>query len=48
MLMDMDQRLTVPSHTVTTTLRPDLILGSNTLHVVYFEELTVPWEDAVD
>ena len=33
---------TVPSHTVTTTLRPDLIL-----HIFYFIEFTVPWEDHV-
>ena len=35
MLVDVGQRLTVPSHIVTTTLRPDLKLWSNTLHVLY-------------
>ena len=48
MLVDVVQRLTVQSQTVTTTLRPSRILWFNTLRVVYFVELTVPWEGAVD
>ena len=48
MLVDVGQWLTVPSHIVTTTLRPDLMLWSNTLHVVYFVEWTEPREDVVE
>ncbi|KAJ8334237.1 hypothetical protein SKAU_G00398760 [Synaphobranchus kaupii] len=47
MLVDMGQRLTVTSEIAITNLRPDLVLWSNSQHMVYFVELTVPWEDAV-
>lgn len=47
MLVDVDQRLTVPSEIAITNLRPDLVLWSNSQRMVYFVELTVPWEDAV-
>ena len=48
MFVDVGQRLTVPSHIVTTTLRPDLTFWSNVVRVVNCVELTVLWEDAVD
>ena len=47
MLVDVGQRLTVPPEIVITNLRPDLVLWSNSQRKVYFVELTVPWEDAV-
>ena len=48
MLVDVGQRLTVPPQIAITNLRPDLVLWSNTQCRVYFVELTVPWEDAVE
>ena len=47
-ILDIGQWPIVPPHIVTTTLRPDLVLCSNTLCVDSFVALTVPWEDAVD
>ena len=44
MLVDLGQHLIVPSQI--TTLRPDLMLWSNTLPVVYLVELIVQWEAA--
>lgn len=40
--------LEFPVVPVTTTLRPELVLWSNTLQIVYLIELTVPWEDATE
>ncbi len=48
MLIEVDQQLTIPAATEITSLRPGLVLWSNTPRTVYFVELTVPWEDAVD
>lgn len=48
MQADVDQQIAVPTEIVTSTLRPDLVLWSNTLYAVYIIELTVPWEDATD
>ena len=42
MLVDVGQQLPVPSHIVTTSLRPDLMLWSITLLLVYLVELTEP------
>lgn len=47
MLADVDQWLTVPLEKTISNLRQDLVLWSNSQHMVYFVELTVPWEDAV-
>lgn len=47
MLVDVDQRLTVPSEIAITSLRPDLVMWSLALRKVYFVELTVPWEDSI-
>lgn len=44
----MNKRLYFPSEIATTNLRPDLVLWSPSLHIVYIIELTVPWEDAVE
>uniref|UniRef100_A0A3B3B355 Reverse transcriptase domain-containing protein n=1 Tax=Oryzias melastigma TaxID=30732 RepID=A0A3B3B355_ORYME len=48
MQVDLDRRLVFPSEIATTTLRPDLVLWSNSCRVVYIIELTVPWEDSLD
>lgn len=48
MLADVGQQLAVSSEIVTTTLRPELVLWSNTLCIVYVIELTVLREDAVE
>lgn len=47
MLEDVGQQLTVPPEIAVTSLRPDVFLWSNAKHRVYFIELTVHWEDAV-
>lgn len=47
MLVDLGQRFTVPPEIAITSLRPDLVLWSNSQCRVYLVELTVPWEDAV-
>lgn len=44
MRVDLVQRLTPPQ----TTLRPGIILWSNSCQPVYIIELTVPWEDALE
>lgn len=43
--VDIGHQLTVPAHIAMSTLRPDMVLWANSLRVVYFIELTVPWED---
>ena len=48
MQADLDRRLIFPPEIATTTLRPDLVLWSNTRKLVYIIELTVPWEDNVE
>ena len=48
MQVDLDRRLVFPPEIAMTTLRPDLVLWSNTCKLVYIIELTVPWEDAVE
>ena len=48
MQVDVGQRLSVPSEIAITNLRPDLLLWSNSQRMVYFIELTVPWEDNVE
>lgn len=48
MKVGLDQKLTFPSEIATTTLRPDLVLWSNSCQLAYIIKLTVPWEDAVE
>ena len=43
-----DQQMSVPPHIVTTRLRPDMLLWLDLEKMVYFIELTVPWEDQVE
>lgn len=47
MLADVGQQLAVSSEIVTTTLRPELVLWSNTLCIVYVIELAL-WEGAIE
>lgn len=42
MLMEIKQRLTIPSQIVMYTLTMDLVICSNTWVVLYFVELTIP------
>ena len=48
MKVDLGEQLIVPAEIVSTRLRPDMLLWSEALKLVYFIELTVPWEDRVD
>ena len=48
LVADLEHRLCFPVEIVTTNLRPDLILWSALLKVIYISELTVPWEDTVE
>ncbi|XP_063325341.1 uncharacterized protein LOC134624301 [Pelmatolapia mariae] len=48
MQVDLDQRLIFPTEIVTTTLRPDLVLWSNSQKLAYLIELMVPWEEAIE
>ena len=48
MQVDLGGKLVVPREIVSTNLRPDLVLWSASKRVVYFIELTVPWEDSVE
>jgi hypothetical protein len=45
---DLIQQVVVPPHIVSTRLRPDMLLWSDLEKIVYFIELTVPWEDRVE
>lgn len=47
MFFDTGQQLIIPSEIVVSAQRPDLVLWSTTLRIVYFIELKVPWEKAV-
>ena len=48
MQADLDTRLCFPAEIASTNLRPDLVLWSASLKLVYIIELTVPWEGAVE
>ena len=48
MKVDLIQQVVVPSHIVSTRLRPDMLVWSDLEKIVYFIELTVPWEDRVE
>lgn len=48
MVADLGQSLCFPAETASTTLRPDLVLWSASLHLVYIIKLMVPWEAAVE
>ncbi len=44
----MDKKLCFPAEITSTNLRPDIVLWSPSLKLVYIIELTVPWEGAVE
>ena len=48
MKADLNQQMAIPPHIVSTRLRPDMLLWSDLEKIVYFIELTVPWEDRVE
>ncbi len=48
LLVDLEQQLKFPNHIVTTTLRPDVVLLSESTKQVVLLELTVPWEDRLE
>ena len=48
MRADLNEQLVIPAYIVSTRLRPDLLLWSEVEKIVYFIELTVPWEDRVE
>ncbi len=48
MAADIGQKLCFPAEITSTNLRPDLMLWSASLHLVYIIKLTMPWEDAVE
>ncbi|KAK7929282.1 hypothetical protein WMY93_005677 [Mugilogobius chulae] len=48
MRVDLDKSLAFPPNIVSTRLRPDLVLWSNSSRKVFIVELTVPWEEAID
>lgn len=45
LLVDLERQLKFPSHIAVTTLRPDIVLVSESTKQVVLMELTVPWED---
>lgn len=48
MTVDLQKHPVVLQEMATTNLRPDLVLWSEARYGVYFMQLTVPWEDAVE
>lgn len=48
MLVDLERQLQFPSHIALTTLRPDVVLVSESTRQVVMLELTVPWEDRLE
>ncbi len=48
LLVDLDKSLVFPPNIAVSSLRPDLVLWSNSCRRVYIIELTVPWEEAID
>uniref|UniRef100_A0A3B1K6T8 Reverse transcriptase domain-containing protein n=1 Tax=Astyanax mexicanus TaxID=7994 RepID=A0A3B1K6T8_ASTMX len=48
LLVDVGSKLQIPECILVTTLRPDVVLYSESKRIVYFIELTVPFEDEVD
>ena len=48
LLVDLEQQLKFSSHIAATTLRPDMVLVSESTKQVVLLELTVPWEDHLE
>lgn len=47
-MVDYKRQLKFPQHIVTSTLRPEMLLGFNFTKPVILLELTVPWEDHLE
>ncbi|XP_061925310.1 uncharacterized protein LOC133664585 [Entelurus aequoreus] len=48
LLVDLENQLKFPSHIAVTTLRPDIVLVSESTKQAVLLELTVPWEDRLE
>ncbi|XP_063056078.1 uncharacterized protein LOC134450153 [Engraulis encrasicolus] len=48
LLVDLEKQLRFPSNIAVTTLRPDIVLVSESTKQVVLLELTVPWEDRLE
>ncbi|KPP56772.1 hypothetical protein Z043_125576, partial [Scleropages formosus] len=48
LVADLDKQLQMPQCIEVTALRPDIVLYSEGARVVYFTELTIPFEDALE
>ena len=48
LLADLRSQLQVPKHIVVTAMRPDGVLFSKCDRIVYFIELTIPFEDVIE
>ncbi|XP_038147774.1 uncharacterized protein LOC119787807 [Cyprinodon tularosa] len=48
LLVDLGRQLRFPDYIAATTLRPDMVLSSNSTRQVVLLELTVPWEDRIE
>ena len=48
LLADVGRQLQVPQCIVVTAMRPDMVLYSECERIVYFIELTIPFEDAIE
>ncbi|XP_062283087.1 uncharacterized protein LOC133987658 [Scomber scombrus] len=48
LLVDLEHQLKFPSHIAVTTLRPDIVLVSESTKQAVLLELTVPWEDRLE
>ena len=48
LMVDIGRQLRMLTEIVTTTLRPDMVIRSDSTRVVILIELTVPWEDRID
>ncbi|XP_061101211.1 uncharacterized protein LOC133130563 [Conger conger] len=48
LLVDLERQLKFPSHIAATTLRPDIVLVSESTKQAVMLELTVPWEDRLE
>ena len=48
LLVDLERQLKFPSHIAVTTLRPDIVIVSESTKQAVLLELTVPWEDRLE
>ena len=48
LLADVRRQLQVSQCIVVTAMKPDMMLYSECVHIVYFIELMIPFEDAIE